>query len=70
MRLLVPGQLGLLGFTDVGRVFLEGESSKDWHESIGGGVWFTVLGRANIISLTVARSPERSTFSLGGNLAF
>jgi hypothetical protein len=44
-RLLVPTQIGLLGFTDVGRVFLEGESSRDWHESIGGGVWFTVLGK-------------------------
>jgi hypothetical protein len=29
-----------------------------------------VLGSANVVSLTVARSPERTTFSLGGNLAF
>ena len=69
-RLLLPGQVGLLGFTDVGRVFLKGESSKDWHESIGGGIWLAVLGPANVVSLTLARSPERSTFSLSGSLAF
>jgi hypothetical protein len=69
-RLLLPGQVGLMGFADVGRVFLEGESSKDWHESIGGGVWLAVLGPANVVSLTLARSPERSTFSLSGSLAF
>jgi Omp85 superfamily domain len=69
-RLLLPGQVGLLGFTDVGRVFLDGESSKDWHESFGGGVWLAVLGPANVVSLTLARSPERSTFSLSGSLAF
>ena len=69
-RLLVPGQLGLLGFSDVGRVFLEGESSKDWHEAIGGGVWFAALGPANVVSLTLARSPERTTLSLTGGIAF
>jgi hypothetical protein len=69
-RLLVPGQVGVLGFTDVGRVFLDGESSRDWHESFGGGVWFTVLGPANLVSLAVARSPERTTVTLGGGAAF
>jgi outer membrane protein assembly factor BamA len=69
-RLLVPGQLGLVGFADAGRVFLERESSRDWHEAVGGGVWFAALGPANVVSLTLARSPERSTLSSSGSMAF
>jgi hypothetical protein len=68
--LLVPGEVGLVGFTDVGRVFLDGESSEDWHEAIGGGLWFAALGPANVVSLTLARSPERTTLRVGGGMAF
>lgn len=69
-KLLVPGRLGALGFADVGRVFLDGESSSDWHESLGGGLWFSPLGPANVVSATVARSPERTVLGLQGRMAF
>jgi len=57
-KLLVPGDVGLLGFGDVGRVFVEGEKSNKWHGGGGGGVWFAPLSRANTISLSVGASEE------------
>jgi hypothetical protein len=43
--LLFHGDLGVLAFHDVGRVWLDGESSKEWHTGYGGGVWFKPLDR-------------------------
>ncbi|WP_237488215.1 BamA/TamA family outer membrane protein [Hufsiella ginkgonis] len=45
---LLPGTLGLIGFTDIGRVWLPGESSGTWHESYGGGIY---LAPAQLILL-------------------
>jgi hypothetical protein len=58
VKLLFPGDLGVLAFADVGRVFLDDEHSDRWHWSTGGGVWFAPLVRTNAISVTVAYSPE------------
>ena len=37
---LLPGTLGLVGFNDVGRVWVPGESSNQWHDGYGGGFYF------------------------------
>lgn len=37
---ILPGQFGLLGFHDVGRVWLKGEASDVWHQGYGGGIYF------------------------------
>ncbi|MFT3827557.1 MAG: BamA/TamA family outer membrane protein [Chitinophagaceae bacterium] len=37
---IVPGQLGLTGFYDIGRVWEQGESSGKWHNGVGGGLYF------------------------------
>jgi hypothetical protein len=62
VKLIFPGDYGVLGFFDVGRVFLDGESSDDWHPSGGGGLWFSPLTRTNTISLSVAASSEDTLF--------
>ncbi|MDR6943475.1 hypothetical protein [Mucilaginibacter pocheonensis] len=36
---LLPGSLGLIGFNDVGRVWVPGESSDQWHDGYGGGIY-------------------------------
>jgi hypothetical protein len=36
---LLPGSLGLIGFNDVGRVWTPGESSDQWHDGYGGGIY-------------------------------
>ena len=40
---LFPGSLGLLFFNDVGRVWLKGEESHQWHDGYGGGFWISPL---------------------------
>lgn len=38
---LFPGQVGLLGFNDVGRVWVKEESSAKWHDGYGFGAYVT-----------------------------
>jgi hypothetical protein len=57
--LVLPGEMGFFGLGDLGRVFLEGETSDTWHWAAGGGVWLAFLGPANTISLAIAQSEER-----------
>jgi hypothetical protein len=66
----VPGQLGLLGFYDVGRVFLEGESSDRWHGGYGGGIFFVSPGRHNLVSFSIARSEGNTAYYLTAGFAF
>ena len=68
--IVVPAELGVLGFTDVGRVYLEGESSGRWHTGVGGGLWFSILRRTNTVSLTFARGDERTTLYLRTGFGF
>ncbi|WP_162996291.1 BamA/TamA family outer membrane protein [Mucilaginibacter celer] len=37
---ILPGQLGLTGFYDAGRVWINGEHSDKWHTGTGGGLFF------------------------------
>lgn len=37
---IIPGQFGLVGFFDVGRVWVDGENSDVWHNGVGGGLYF------------------------------
>ncbi len=58
LKIIVPGDLGVHGYFDAGRVFTDGEDSDDWHPSVGGGVWFSPLVRTNTISFSVAQGSE------------
>lgn len=58
-HLVVPGQWGLFGLGDVGRVFLDGESSRTWHGAWGGGLWFAPISRRSTVSIAWAQSAER-----------
>lgn len=59
-KIIVPGDFGIQGFADVGRVFIDHEDSDEWHPSGGGGIWFSPIVRTNTISLSVADSPEET----------
>jgi outer membrane protein assembly factor BamA len=37
---ILPGQFGVTGFYDVGRVWVKDESSNVWHQGVGGGFYF------------------------------
>ncbi len=60
LQLILPATFGVFGLADVGRVFLEGESSDTWHAAGGGGVWLSYLERAYTLSLAIAKSAERT----------
>ncbi|HEY8256047.1 MAG TPA: BamA/TamA family outer membrane protein [Gemmatimonadales bacterium] len=68
--LLLPGDFGVFGLGDVGRVYLEGESSDKWHGAAGGGIWFAFLDRANTLSMALARGEERTGFYLRAGFGF
>ena len=60
----LPGDWGVFGLADAGRVYASGETSDRWHAAAGGGIWLAFLSRANTVTLSAARSPERTAFYL------
>ena len=68
--LLLPIDIGVLGLTDVGRVFLNGESSDRWHGAWGGGLWLAPLNREATVHLSVARHDARMAVHMGMGFAF
>ena len=54
---ILPGQLGLTGFYDAGRVWEKGEHSDKWHQGTGGGVYFAPAG-LTIVQLLAGHSEE------------
>ncbi|HEY0433854.1 MAG TPA: BamA/TamA family outer membrane protein, partial [Chitinophagaceae bacterium] len=57
-----PGDLGLVLFNDVGRVWLKNESSTKWHDAYGGGFYFIPF-KMVVISATIALSEEGRLFN-------
>ena len=43
MNLILPMRFGVLGLADIGRVWVEGETSDKWHPSGGGGIFLRVM---------------------------
>lgn len=62
--------MGLFGFGDAGRVYLEGVTSDTWHTAGGGGIWFAYLDRKNTITLSVARCEERTGIYVRAGFVF
>ncbi len=53
---ILPGQVGLSGFWDVGRVWEKNEDSDKWHSGVGGGIYFVP---ASIASFNFAMGYSR-----------
>jgi hypothetical protein len=54
---ILPGQLGLTGFFDVGRVWIDGEHSSQWHRGSGGGIYFSPASMT-VIQVIAGHSSE------------
>ena len=59
---VLPGDVGILGFADVGRVFQKDEESNKWHNSFGTGLYFLPFSIV-AISAYVGYSPEDKIFN-------
>jgi len=64
---LFPASVGVLGFFDNGRVWLDDQNSNRWHQGYGGGVWISPFRRA-VLSATYSISDEDALFSI--NMGF
>ena len=63
---ILPWDMGALGFVDVARVYVDGDSPGGWHQGNGAGIWIGLVRPG--LGLTVVRTnnPERRTLtSLG-----
>ncbi len=70
VALLLPGEMGVFGLADAGRVWVAGESSTHWHKAFGGGLWFNYLNRRNTMSLALARGDGRTAFYVRSGFMF
>lgn len=66
---IFPGSLGLIGFNDVGRVWMPGETSTTWHHGYGGGIY---LAPADVVlfKLLIGHSVETTQLYLNLSLGF
>jgi hypothetical protein len=65
---ILPWDVGLLGFMDAGRVYMNGESPGGWHSVAGGGFWLGVLSPATGVTVAVTnRKARRLHVGLGFN---
>jgi len=70
ISMILPGDWGVSGFGDVGRVWLKGESSDRWHAGYGGGLWVSLLSDRMAFSATIARGTEDDIFYFKGGFTY
>jgi len=66
IQFVMPWDFGVLGLADLGRVFVAGESSREWHPTVGGGLWVALLDRSLAASLNVATGAGQGVFINAG----
>lgn len=59
---ILPGDVGLVSFFDIGRVWQNNEGSKKWHNSYGGGLYYIPYSLVTI-SATIGVSEEDQLFN-------
>ena len=69
-QLVLPADIGVMGIGDVGRVFLEDESSDVWHGAAGGGLWISWLDGAGSLAISVVAGSERTMLYAGSALSY
>lgn len=63
---LLPGDVGLVGFFDMGRVWQDHEDSKKWHNTFGGGLYYIPFGLVSVrATVGISKEDRLFNFSLG-----
>ena len=72
IKLLVPGELGLFGAADAGRVIYaeDLDDADTWHTSVGGGLWLSFLQRRQTVSMAVVNGDDLTGVYLRAGLTF
>lgn len=72
IRLVVPGEFGVFGAADIGRVFYSDDApgADDWHNGNGGGFWLSFLEGRTILSLAVMKGRDLTGVYLRTGLMF
>ncbi len=70
LTFILPIDMGVFGCADVGRAYLDGESSNKWRTGSGGGIWLAPLSRSATVRVSVASSQGRRAVYAGMGFAF
>ncbi|MGD9900411.1 MAG: BamA/TamA family outer membrane protein [Calditrichaceae bacterium] len=62
VEIVFPATFGISFYGELGRVFLEEESSDKWHNSQGGGAWLSYFHKRINLNFTAANSTEDLAF--------
>jgi hypothetical protein len=54
---LFGGTFGVQLFNDIGRVYMDGQTSGKWHDGVGGGIWIAPIKRF-VVTASLAHSEE------------
>ncbi|SKA16656.1 BamA/TamA family outer membrane protein [Sediminibacterium ginsengisoli] len=54
---ILPGQIGLVGFYDIGKVWERNHNSSTWHQGTGGGIYFAPA-LMTVVKFVVGKSSE------------
>jgi hypothetical protein len=63
---ILPWNVGAIGFADAGRVYTGGASPGGWHTGAGGGLWLGVVEWSANGNILITNNPRRRVlFGLG-----
>lgn len=57
-RVVVPVAIGIFGFVDAGRVYVDGASPGGWHTGVGGGIYFKPIAQPYMLRAGAGVSDE------------
>jgi hemolysin activation/secretion protein len=68
--LVLPFDIGVYGFADAGRVYLDGASPGGWHTSTGIGFWVGILNPSTALTVELGKHRGRSLTRIKTGLNF
>jgi hypothetical protein len=70
LRVILPGEFGIMGLADAGRVYYQGDPDESWHTDVGGGIFYAVLDRSFGFTVGGAKGDEKARLYLGIGIGF
>jgi hypothetical protein len=64
--LILPLDVGLIGFLDVAKVYVDGASPGGWHKGVGGGFWVGFINPGASLNVLITNNSQRRIISSFG----